>query len=47
MFFEAVNVQAKWRDSDVVPDLETYIAIRRDTSGAQCSFPSSTLPFGD
>ncbi|KAF7327684.1 Terpene cyclase [Mycena kentingensis (nom. inval.)] len=35
MFFEAVNVQAKWRDSDIVPDLETYIAIRRDTSGCK------------
>ncbi|KAF7294122.1 Terpene cyclase [Mycena chlorophos] len=35
MFFEAVNVQAKWRDADIVPDLETYIAIRRDTSGCK------------
>nr|GAT50561.1 predicted protein [Mycena chlorophos] len=35
MFFEAVNVQAKWRDDGIVPDLETYIAIRRDTSGCK------------
>ncbi|KAJ7481069.1 terpenoid synthase [Mycena galericulata] len=35
MFFEAVNVQANWRDTDVIPDLESYIALRRDTSGCK------------
>ncbi|KAF7331252.1 Terpene cyclase [Mycena kentingensis (nom. inval.)] len=35
MFFEAVHVQAGWRDAGVVPDLETYIAVRRDTSGCK------------
>lgn len=33
MFFESVNLQAKARDQNVVPDLESYIDIRRDTSG--------------
>jgi hypothetical protein len=33
MFFEAVNLQAKAREENVVPDLESYIDIRRDTSG--------------
>lgn len=33
MFFESVNLQAKARDEKVVPDLESYIDIRRDTSG--------------
>jgi len=35
MFFEAVNLQAKARDENVVPDLESYIDIRRDTSGCK------------
>ncbi|KAJ7228636.1 terpenoid synthase [Mycena pura] len=35
MFFEAVNVQAKQRDSGFIPDLESYIALRRDTSGCK------------
>ncbi|KAJ6501917.1 isoprenoid synthase domain-containing protein [Mycena sanguinolenta] len=33
MFFEAVNIQAHMRDTDCIPDIESYIAIRRDTSG--------------
>jgi hypothetical protein len=33
MFFEAVNIQTQMRDTGVVPDLESYIALRRDTSG--------------
>ncbi|KAK7455115.1 Alpha-muurolene synthase [Stygiomarasmius scandens] len=35
LFFEAVNIQAKARDSDVIPDLESYIDVRRDTSGCK------------
>jgi len=33
LFFEAVNIQAKARDSGEIPGLESYIDIRRDTSG--------------
>ena len=33
LFFEAANIQAKARDSGEIPDLESYIDIRRDTSG--------------
>lgn len=33
LFFEAVAIQARARDSDVIPDLESYIDVRRDTSG--------------
>lgn len=33
MFFESVNLQAKAREQSVVPDLESYIDLRRDTSG--------------
>ncbi|KAK1231745.1 Anterior gradient protein 3 [Marasmius sp. AFHP31] len=35
LFFEAVNIQTIARDSDVIPDLETYIDVRRDTSGCK------------
>ncbi|KAG7092988.1 Alpha-muurolene synthase [Marasmius oreades] len=35
LFFRAVNIQADARDSDMVPDLESYIDIRRDTSGCK------------
>jgi hypothetical protein len=38
LFFEAVNVQALARDSDVIPDLESYIDVRRDTSGCKPVF---------
>lgn len=30
-FFQAVTQQAKDRDAGIVPDLESYIALRRDT----------------
>jgi hypothetical protein len=33
LFFEAVNRQARAREQNIVPDLESYIDIRRDTSG--------------
>lgn len=33
LFFEAVNIQAKARDSGEIPTLESYINVRRDTSG--------------
>jgi hypothetical protein len=33
LFFAAVNIEAKARDSDKIPDLESYIDVRRDTSG--------------
>ncbi|KAK7038245.1 terpene cyclase [Favolaschia claudopus] len=35
LFFEAVNVQAQMRDTDCVADLESYISLRRDTSGCK------------
>ncbi|KAJ7029378.1 terpenoid synthase [Mycena alexandri] len=35
MFFEAVHIQAQQRDSDCVADLESYISLRRDTSGCK------------
>ncbi|KAJ6531101.1 terpenoid synthase [Mycena capillaripes] len=35
MFFEAVNIQAQARDTDCILDLESYISIRRDTSGCK------------
>ncbi|EAU88892.1 hypothetical protein CC1G_12294 [Coprinopsis cinerea okayama7 len=34
-FFEAVNIQARARDEGVIPDLESYIDVRRDTSGCK------------
>ncbi|KAG6859420.1 Alpha-muurolene synthase, partial [Blastosporella zonata] len=35
LFFEAVNIQARSRDAGEIPDLETYIDVRRDTSGCK------------
>ncbi|KAF8077664.1 terpenoid synthase [Lyophyllum atratum] len=35
LFFEAVNIQAHARDDGVIPDLESYIDVRRDTSGCK------------
>ena len=32
-YFEAVHIEARARDEGVIPGLESYIAIRRDTSG--------------
>ncbi|KAJ7207894.1 terpenoid synthase [Mycena pura] len=31
-FFGAVNIETKQRDTNAIPDLESYIALRRDTS---------------
>ncbi len=39
LFFEAVNIQAASRDKGELPDLESYIDVRRDTSGAFASRP--------
>ena len=36
LFFEAVNIQTRAREKGVIPDLESYIDIRRDTSGKAC-----------
>jgi hypothetical protein len=36
LFFEAVNVEARAREEGVIPDLESYIDIRRETSGKFC-----------
>ena len=33
LFFESISLQAKAREQKVVPDLESYIELRRDTSG--------------
>ncbi|KZT69831.1 terpenoid synthase [Daedalea quercina L-15889] len=38
LFFEAVQIQTADRDNGVTPDLESYISIRRDTSGCKPSF---------
>jgi len=38
LFFEAVQRQTEDRDTGVVPDLESYIDTRRDTSGCKPSF---------
>ncbi|KAH9922479.1 isoprenoid synthase domain-containing protein [Fomitopsis serialis] len=35
MFFQAITEQARDRANGVIPDLESYIAIRRDTSGCK------------
>ena len=35
MFFRAVAQQAKDRETGNIPDLESYIAMRRDTSGCK------------
>ena len=35
LFFRAVTQQAKDRSSGNIPDLESYIAMRRDTSGCK------------
>ncbi|KAH9951865.1 terpenoid synthase [Amylocystis lapponica] len=38
-FFEAVELEARHRaGEDTVPDVESYIEMRRDTSGCKCSF---------
>ncbi|KAF9065785.1 isoprenoid synthase domain-containing protein [Rhodocollybia butyracea] len=35
LFFDAVSLQAKARDTSQIPDLESYIDIRRDGSGCK------------
>lgn len=35
LFFKAVTVQARDRAAGIIPDLEDYIAVRRDTSGCK------------
>ncbi|ESK90199.1 hypothetical protein Moror_7733 [Moniliophthora roreri MCA 2997] len=35
LFFESVNIQTKARDAGIIPDLESYIDVRRDTSGCK------------
>ncbi|KAF5390807.1 hypothetical protein D9757_004424 [Collybiopsis confluens] len=37
-FFQSVTEQASDRQEGVIPDLESYIALRRDTSGCKTSF---------
>jgi hypothetical protein len=37
-FFEAVHQQASCRADGIVPDLDTYIEMRRETSGCQPVF---------
>ncbi|KAG6876646.1 Alpha-muurolene synthase [Termitomyces sp. T159_Od127] len=36
LFFRASHIQAKGRDEGIIPDLETYINLRRDTSACKC-----------
>ncbi|KAI0351509.1 terpenoid synthase [Trametes cingulata] len=38
LFFESVNQQARDRDAGIIPDLESYISMRRDTSGCKPVF---------
>jgi len=38
LFFEAVNRQAQDRDKGITPDIESYIDVRRDTSGCKPVF---------
>ncbi|OSD08313.1 terpenoid synthase [Trametes coccinea BRFM310] len=38
LFFEAVHQQARDREAGVIPDLESYISVRRDTSGCKPVF---------
>ncbi|KAF4571081.1 terpene cyclase [Pleurotus pulmonarius] len=38
LFFKAVAIQAADREKDVIPDFESYITIRRDTSGCKPCF---------
>ena len=35
LFFKAVTIQARDRFAGVIPDLEDYIIVRRDTSGCK------------
>jgi len=35
LFFQAITIQAKDRRDGTIPDLDPYIAVRRDTSGCK------------
>jgi hypothetical protein len=35
LFFQAITIQAKDRRDGVIPDLDSYISVRRDTSGCK------------
>ena len=35
LFFKAVTIQARDRAAGIIPDLEDYIVVRRDTSGCK------------
>ena len=35
LFFEAITIQSRSRTTGVIPDLEDYIALRRDTSACK------------
>ncbi|PPQ86910.1 hypothetical protein CVT25_009796 [Psilocybe cyanescens] len=35
LFFHCVNIEARARDEGIIPDLESYIDVRRDTSGCK------------
>jgi alpha-muurolene/germacrene-A/gamma-muurolene synthase len=37
-YFQAVHQQASYREDGSIPDLETYISERRDTSGCKPAF---------
>ncbi|KAF9022344.1 terpenoid synthase [Hymenopellis radicata] len=37
-FFQSITEQARDRQAGMIPDLESYIALRRDTSGCKTSF---------
>ena len=35
LFFQAITIQAKDRRDGIIPELDSYIAVRRDTSGCK------------
>jgi len=35
LFFQAITIQARDRRDGVIPDLDSYISVRRDTSGCK------------
>ncbi|THU75845.1 terpenoid synthase, partial [Dendrothele bispora CBS 962.96] len=37
-YFQSASEQARDREAGVIPDLESYIALRRDTSGCKSTF---------
>ena len=46
MFFEAVHVQSLHREAGLIPDLESYIDIRRDESGCKPCFDLTEYALG-